>query len=97
MNVIALSHLSEHATALLSCCTTMITFKSLQMARLSLRFERLRDIFAEPPTEANIRPDVQSKIIKALKVLICAYHVITSNQPLNATFSPRLQAASLTA
>lgn len=49
MNMIAVSHLNGHNKALLSCCTTMITFKSFQKARLSLHFERLKDICAEPP------------------------------------------------
>lgn len=90
MNMIALSHLSEHAAALLSCCTTMITFKSLQIARLSLHFERLRGIFAEPPLRQILDQMCNLKLLMALKVLICAHHTITSNQPLNATFSLRL-------
>ncbi len=87
MNMIGLSHLTEHNTALLSCCTAMITFKSLQMARLSLHCERLKDICAEPPLCQILDQICNLKLKMALKVLISAYYVITTNQPVNATFS----------
>lgn len=72
MAMIALSHLSERTAALLSCCATVIAFKS----RLSLHFERLKDICAEPPLRQILHQMCNLKLQMALKFLICAQYVI---------------------
>lgn len=84
--MIALTHLIEHYTALLSCTTTMTTFNTFKMKR-SLHFERLKDICAEPLLCQMLDQMCNQKLQMALKVIITANYVITTIQPVNATLS----------